>query len=74
MKFNGQFRVVRQDDRNDVVQVFEGADALEKAQAFTRSTERYEIQEAVEAEDGTICYWNRTAAAQTQTRFANSLR
>ncbi len=54
-----RFRVVDSDDRNTTVKTFA---SLAPAQQFlAHAKRRYEIQRAVEAEDGTVAWWERTA-------------
>lgn len=70
MTYEGnQYRVVHETDRNTTVRTFP---MLEAAQGFSRSG-RYEIQRAVEATDGTVAEWERTALSESRAKWAGSL-
>lgn len=70
MNYKGnQYRVVDENDRHTTVRTF---DTLEKAQNFSRGG-RYEIQRAVEAADGTIFEWERTALSQSRLRRGGAI-
>ena len=66
---NNQYRVVANIDRNTTVAIFP---TIASAQEFSRSG-RYEIQRAVEATDGTVAEWERTALSMSRRKWAGNL-